>query len=413
MYEKYPEVSRKYGPYARIGPNTLLTNNLQLLRSMSAARSPYGRSNYYAGLQMDSRGESILSMTNTADHDALRAKMATAFAGKENDSLESDIDSQIMELVTLLRCKYLSTDTYTKLADLGDIIIYFAMDAVSKIAYGESFGYLRRDEDVHKYLTTFRQAAKLITIATDVPALRVGNKIVSQRYHSGEDKRDMLGGMKRHGLTKLQAEIETITTLMAGAETTSTAVRTGLLYLITSPVILQNLRLELRRNGHLDSPDDQCISKADADKLPYLQACIKEILRMNPPFAGMLEKAVPDGGDYINGHYVPGGTGIAHSTFSLQRDTEIFGHDPEIFRPERWIQASPEQLRTMNDAVDMVFGYGRWGCIGRPIAYIELSKIFVESLDANDDRDSYYGDLILLLLTQGALGGCTAETFSL
>ena len=55
-----------------------------------------------------------------------------------------------------------------------------------------------------------------------------------------------------------------------------------------------------------------------------------------------------------------------------------YGEDAEIFRPERWTEANPEQLATMEKAHELVFGYGRYKCMGEKIAWIELLKTFFE-----------------------------------
>lgn len=99
---------------------------------------------------------------------------------------------------------------------------------------------------------------------------------------------------------------------------------------------------------------------------------------MQVPFTGLLMKEVPPEGDTINGMFVPGGTRIAHNTLGMQRSAAIFGDDVSIFRPERWLEASPEKSREMTTVVEMVFGHGRWMCAGKAVAFIELNKIFVE-----------------------------------
>lgn len=99
---------------------------------------------------------------------------------------------------------------------------------------------------------------------------------------------------------------------------------------------------------------------------------------MQIPFSGLVMKEVPPGGDELNGVFIPGGTRIAHNTLATQRSTGVFGEDVEVFRPERWLEVSREKHREMAQAVEIVFGHGRWMCAGKPVALMELNKVFVQ-----------------------------------
>lgn len=102
---------------------------------------------------------------------------------------------------------------------------------------------------------------------------------------------------------------------------------------------------------------------------------------MHIPFSGLAMKQSPPEGDSYNGMFIPGGTRIAHNTLGIQRRADIFGDDVEVFRPERWLGIEPEKKTAMTSAVEMVFGYGRWGCGGKPVAFLELNKVYVEVSD--------------------------------
>jgi cytochrome P450 len=108
------------------------------------------------------------------------------------------------------------------------------------------------------------------------------------------------------------------------------------------------------------------------------QAVIFEGLRIHPPFVGLPLKEVPAEGDIIDGKFVPGGVRIAPSSWAITRKKSIFGQDAELFRPERWLEADQAKSAEMRRTVELVFGYGRWACAGKPIAFLELNKIFFE-----------------------------------
>jgi hypothetical protein len=196
--------------------------------------------------------------------------------------------------------------------------------------------------------------------------IRIARGVVAQRFGPGAKAGDdMLGSFIRHGLTAEEARSEIVVQLyapvpkfklaqtdekhsMAGSDTTSIAIRIIVLYLITTPRVLSKFRAEYSK-ASISSP----ITDAEARNLPYLQAI-------------------------INGQFVPAGTKVGTAVFGMMRNKKLFGEDVDIFRPERWLDASPEKIKEREQVVDLVFGTGRFRCLGSSIALIELNKIFVE-----------------------------------
>lgn len=96
---------------------------------------------------------------------------------------------------------------------------------------------------------------------------------------------------------------------------------------------------------------------------------------MGPPAPSMFPKPVPKGGDTINGKFIPEGTAIGMDTPSMMRSFKEFGSDPDMFRPERFSEAPEQERIRMERTVDLLFGYGRWMCAGKPVALMELIKV--------------------------------------
>lgn len=207
----------------------------------------------------------------------------------------------------------------------------------------------------------------------------VAKQIVSERLANPKAAahRDMLGSFLKHGLTPAEAQGEMLVAVLGGSDTTATALRTTLLHIITSPDTYARLSNEIRSAasaGKISSP----ITDAEARALPYLQAVIKEGLRINPPATGTMDVIIPKGGDTICGIHVPEGTEVGASVFSVHNLERIYGHDAEMFRPERWLEADGEKLKAMERTLQLVFKAGKWQCLGRDVAAIELNKTFVE-----------------------------------
>lgn len=154
--------------------------------------------------------------------------------------------------------------------------------------------------------------------------------------------------------------------------------RATVLFVCTNPRIYTKLQAELDNAESEHRLTHPITTDAEAKTLPYLQACIKEGLRMWPPVLGLMQKTVPPAGDHLHDQFVPGGTNIGYCAWGLHRNADIFGEDATIFRPERWLEAEGEVLAEMNRTLDLVFGAGRYACLGKPIALIELGKTLAE-----------------------------------
>ncbi|KAL2157858.1 hypothetical protein VTH06DRAFT_4911 [Thermothelomyces fergusii] len=422
LSEYMAKAEAKYGGPApatiRVGPNELPTSDPEVLRRSSGARSRYTRSTWYETTALDPYVPSMLNTLDTATHDKIKAMTAPGYSGRENAALEPDLDSVIGELVDKIRTKYAAAnpDDTKPMLDLSAMVEYFTLDSISKLAFGEKFGFIEADSDLHGYRAAVQSIFMNMAIISAVPffrrvassklvlrlfgpttkdkkgvgvIMRIGRAIVDKRF-AREDPGavpDMLGSFIRHGLTRPQCETEALIQIAAGSDTTATTIRTGMLYLMTTPRAYRALQAEIDegiRDGRISSP----ITGAEAAKLPYLQAVIYETLRIHPPVAGTFFKVVPPEGDTIDGKRVPGGTEVAANMWTTTRNRAVFGPDVDVFRPERWLVA-PERgggvgadrtarAAEMRRVAELTFGYGRWMCAGKMIAFLELNKIFVE-----------------------------------
>jgi cytochrome P450 len=185
----------------------------------------------------------------------------------------------------------------------------------------------------------------------------------------------------RHGLTQEDAVAESLLQILAGSDTSATAFRTIMLYLMTNHKVYAKLQTEISEAVESGTVSSPVITDSEARKLPYLQAVIREGLRILPPAAGTVPRTVPPEGDTINGVFVPGGTNIGTNLWAIMRNTKIWGEDAEVFRPERWLETLPEKLKDMENASELVFGYGKWKCLGMGIAKMELNKLLFEVCD--------------------------------
>lgn len=165
----------------------------------------------------------------------------------------------------------------------------------------------------------------------------------------------------------------------AGSETSIMMIRGTLLLLMTSPPVYQKLKQEIKDGiaaGLISDP----ITNDEAKNLEYMQAVIHEGMRLMAPIAFGFPKQVPASGDIVCGKSLPAGTDVYLNLYGMMRKKDVFGSDPEGFRPERFLGGGPE-IAHMVKVVDAVFGGGRFVCLGKAFAYVEINKIFVEVRD--------------------------------
>lgn len=105
---------------------------------------------------------------------------------------------------------------------------------------------------------------------------------------------------------------------------------------------------------------------------------IYEGLRIRAPATGLYPKTVPEPGETVLGYFLPAGTAIGMNVPALLKSRDVFGHDVDIFRPERFLETDESTRIQMERQVELAFGHGRYGCVGKSIALMELNKVFFE-----------------------------------
>lgn len=301
--------------------------------------------------------------------------------------------------------------------DLAKKIQFLTLDVISAVGLGKPFGMLRADADIDGYVAASEQGLRIantfaaLGLSWVVQAPGIGKLLapsprdatgfgammgacvayISERVKDkgagGNERRDMLASFMRHGLLGDDLHSEVFETLVAGSDTTAGALRAVMLYVMSHPRVQVKLQREIdeaMRDGIVPTGMGAgVISLAVAKQLPYLQAVVREGLRIWPPVRNLLPKDVPAGGDTVmlqgKPVYLPGGAEIGVSTLAMHRDKGLYGDDADMFRPERWFEQDAEKLAAMTRVNELTFGFGRWQCLGKPVAQMELNKVLFEA----------------------------------
>lgn len=136
----------------------------------------------------------------------------------------------------------------------------------------------------------------------------------------------------------------------------------ALALLLNHPNVLRTAQEEL--DSHVGK--DRNVTESDVEKLVYLQAIIKETLRLYPPGPVLIpHQAMED--CQVGGFDVPAGTQVLVNAWAIQRDPEVWP-EPSAFRPERFL-TSHRDVDVRGRHLELLpFGSGRRACPGASFA---------------------------------------------
>ena len=159
---------------------------------------------------------------------------------------------------------------------------------------------------------------------------------------------------------------------MAGADSTSITMRSVFYFLMKNPQKLDKVRAEVDaafENGTLSSP----VQYSHASSLPYLNAVVKEAIRLFPAFSVSQPRYAPSQGIELCGKFIPAGYTVGLNPAIIQHDKGVFGEDAHEFNPERWLE-SEDRTRAMDKAI-LGWGAGTRTCVGRPVSRFEIDQV--------------------------------------
>ncbi|HEX3563549.1 MAG TPA: cytochrome P450 [Solirubrobacterales bacterium] len=166
-------------------------------------------------------------------------------------------------------------------------------------------------------------------------------------------------------LSNRQIRDELLTMIMAGYETTTSALAWTFERLLRSPDVLGRLQEDLA-----------------GGREEYLDAVVKEVLRLRPVVPVVARKVTED--VELSGHLIPGGSVLMVSIYLLHRDPSLH-EEPDEFRPERFLDGRGGEPW-------LPFGGGVRRCLGASFAQVEMKVVIREvlamaSLGASDPAD--------------------------
>ncbi|GJJ16217.1 hypothetical protein Clacol_010513 [Clathrus columnatus] len=436
-YLHVDRLHKKYGPLVRIAPNQVscaepsAPSIIYAQGSLSLPKSPFYRSFYVDGTP------SLFSTQDRFGHAQKRRVLAHPFSYASVKQFEGWIRKSLRKMIQGLdqNCDDRSGNTQHRFVDLLMWLNYMTFDVISDLAFGEPLGMLDRSSDVlgpskqeqvgvaamidyrgrtAAYLGLFPYLLPGSLLAflpkwipdkflqrglTGTDTLSsIARRCVRKRLEAGAEGRrgDLLDrlmdsmdkGNNGEEITEADVTTEAMLLLTAGSDTTANSTAAIVYWIIRTPRVMKKLQEEIDEAvrsidsvlpvGDVDAEDDSLGSAViwheQVKNLKYLQATIDEGLRMFATNAFGLPRVVPEGmtvkiGDSIFNE----GTVLSAPAYTIQHDPTIWG-DPEVFRPERWLEGDEEKLRE-NKKYLLTFGLGPRACIGKNLASLQMQLL--------------------------------------
>lgn len=205
------------------------------------------------------------------------------------------------------------------------------------------------DVPLSPFRTFLRRRARLAAMLRDV--------ITARRAEPARERTDILSLLLGTEMTDDELVDELVTMLVAGHETTATALSWAVACLLEHPATLARLRDELATPGAAD---------AAFAGLPYLDAVITETLRLRPVVPDVVRRL--ERPTRFAGYDLPAGVHLAPCIHLAHRRAEIYP-EPAAFRPERFLGARPDPYAWLP------FGGGVRRCLGMAFALYEMKIV--------------------------------------
>ncbi|KAJ4049059.1 hypothetical protein NW756_006273 [Fusarium oxysporum] len=367
---KLQELFIGHSPAVRIAPNRYDFDTPEAVKIIYRIGNAFSKSHFYDPFGSPSF-RNLFNEVDNQRHAAMRRQMASLYTISALLAYGRAVDSQTL----ILRDKLQNFSVEGKVIDLPQFLQYYAFDVIGAIPIGESMGMMESNTDVHGTCRDIDAVWHHAAVVGLIPSLhpwivRISTLLGLSAVTASLDKlierqmRKYMEGKQPEGsegtadvtfmgaLLKLQQkgkgtyeEIRLCLSIniMAGSYTTAISLSSILFYLYTHQDTLRQLRTELdeaAQKGIISDP----IKFQKAQKLPYLQAVIKEGLRLHPGVGTQLTRVVPKGGIVIENQFFPERAEVGVNGWALYHNQSIFGEDASEFRPDRWLTTENEDL---------------------------------------------------------------------
>ncbi|KAK1415271.1 hypothetical protein QVD17_31049 [Tagetes erecta] len=162
---------------------------------------------------------------------------------------------------------------------------------------------------------------------------------------------------------------------VSGTNTTTTALVWAMAEIVRNQDAMTKIKEEMKREI-----DSHQIEASHLSKLPYLQACIKEALRLHPPVPFLLPRVATETCEVMN-YTIPKNARIFVNVWAIGRDPKVWD-DPLSFKPERFLGSNLDFKG--QDFEFLPFGSGRRTCPSLPLGSKSMEFIIASLIHEFD-----------------------------
>lgn len=400
------QLHTRYGPIVRIAPHEYSIDDVDAAKVIySIGGASFPKTSWYTTWQPSNLfPASLFSELNPHVHSVQRRKVANYYSMSSMVGYEGYVDN----------CSELLSQHFVKKAISGDFVDMqhllqcYAFDVIGEITFGKRFGFLDMGEDkdgvfkaidnggwystfvgiwswLHAWIFPLLPKTGGIAYVVEFTAARIAEKEKLLREQKSSNRKEegtldfvtriLMASEKDPGkITKGDLRTTCQSNIGAGSDTTAITLSSVLYHLLKYPNTYQKLRDEIEnaaKEGKVSDP----ITFKEAQGLPYLQAVMKEGLRVHPAVGLGLQRIVPAEGTTIANQFIPGGSTVGINAYVAHKNTSVWGSDADQWRPERWLEIEEQGRGAEVEKYFFSFGMGSRTCIGKNISLLEMNKL--------------------------------------
>ncbi|KAL5044398.1 hypothetical protein BDW71DRAFT_209403 [Aspergillus fruticulosus] len=406
------EWHRRYGPVVCIGPDEVSVASCQATKTIYSSTNQFPKSTYFDNF-VEKGQRSMFATRPYKDHRRKRA-LTSSFYQASNIYTRPDVEAHAQDRVTAVLGYIQRRRQEASHVDVYALTDWYGFDIITYLVFGDGHGTRTVEDPAYKrereiliqlkYLQhwgPFRAmfprlfAAATLIVSNIMPSFGYLNADKNLSHWSRERTSYVLHGPTTNPKTvlgrlaalhrdqKICAEQESLALShefiaaevldnINAAEATIAVTATYFLYrLSANPHWQRRLADEVRM---MQKQSDCPPSFSEVNKLPIMEACLKEVYRLHPASSGRSERVIPCGGRQVSEFFLPQKTIVSTAVTALQRTEKVFP-EPDSFRPERWLQNDDPGRSREREAYLIPFGHGGRLCLGKALATMEIKML--------------------------------------